>query len=125
MLPHAGQGANQSIEDGMALATILAQADHGTIPAALFAYERIRRERVAMIQRRARENGRRYDSTSMNLASRDAQIAAQAAFRESIYVYDVVAEARAAAAALPEMAIPLSEPARTSMPLIGQGAIVR
>ena len=26
MLPHLGQGANQSIEDGMALATILAQA---------------------------------------------------------------------------------------------------
>ena len=28
MLPHLGQGANQSIEDGMALATILAQASH-------------------------------------------------------------------------------------------------
>ena len=27
MLPHLGQGANQSIEDGMALATILARAD--------------------------------------------------------------------------------------------------
>ena len=27
MLPHLGQGANQSIEDGMALATILAHAD--------------------------------------------------------------------------------------------------
>ena len=29
MLPHLGQGANQSIEDGMALATILAGAKHG------------------------------------------------------------------------------------------------
>ena len=28
MLPHLGQGANQSIEDGMALATILAQVDN-------------------------------------------------------------------------------------------------
>ena len=27
MLPHLGQGANQSIEDGMALATLLAQTD--------------------------------------------------------------------------------------------------
>ena len=32
MLPHLGQGANQSIEDGMALATILAQADRATAP---------------------------------------------------------------------------------------------
>jgi 2-polyprenyl-6-methoxyphenol hydroxylase-like FAD-dependent oxidoreductase len=40
MLPHLGQGANQSIEDGMALATILARADRKTAPAALLAYER-------------------------------------------------------------------------------------
>ena len=32
MLPHLGQGANQSIEDGMALATILARADRKTLP---------------------------------------------------------------------------------------------
>ena len=57
MLPHLGQGANQSIEDGMALATILARADRTTAPAALLAYERLRRERVAQVQRGARENG--------------------------------------------------------------------
>src|SRR3954451_15833892 len=38
MLPHLGQGANQSIEDGMALATILRQADSVTASAALLAY---------------------------------------------------------------------------------------
>src|SRR5450759_1904817 len=54
MLPHLGQGANQSIEDGMALATILARADRETAPAALLAYERLRRERVALVQRGAR-----------------------------------------------------------------------
>ena len=32
MLPHLGQGANQSIEDGMALATILARSDRKTAP---------------------------------------------------------------------------------------------
>src|SRR5882757_6140360 len=32
MLPHLGQGANQSIEDGMALATILGRADRTTAP---------------------------------------------------------------------------------------------
>ena len=50
MLPHLGQGANQSIEDGMALATILARADRTTVPAALAAYERLRRERVAQVR---------------------------------------------------------------------------
>src|SRR5262245_42868240 len=37
MLPHLGQGANQSIEDGMALAIILEHADRTTAPAALVA----------------------------------------------------------------------------------------
>jgi salicylate hydroxylase len=101
MLPHGGQGANQSIEDGMALATILAGAHQQTIPAALLAYDRIRRERVTAIQHRARENGRRYASTSREFDSRDAEIAAQAEFRKRLYVHDVVAEAQAAAAALP------------------------
>ena len=33
-LPHLGQGANQSIEDGMALATILARANRKTVATA-------------------------------------------------------------------------------------------
>ncbi len=61
MLPHLGQGANQSIEDGMALATILSRADRANVQPALQAYERLRRERVAQVQRGARENGMRYD----------------------------------------------------------------
>src|SRR5262249_6587132 len=79
MLPHLGQGANQAIEDGIALATILAQADRTTAPAALLAYERLRRERVAQVQRGARENGLRYDSAYSDLGVRDAEIAAHAA----------------------------------------------
>ena len=35
MLPHLGQGANQSIEDGMALATILARTDGASAPQGL------------------------------------------------------------------------------------------
>jgi len=100
MLPHLGQGANQSIEDGMALATILARADRTTVPAALAAYERLRRERVAQVQRGARENGMRYDSAYADLAVRDAEIAAHAAFRRKLYDHDVVPEAQAAALAL-------------------------
>ena len=100
MLPHLGQGANQSIEDGMALATILAQADRARVPCALLAYEQLRRERVAAVQRGARENGMRYDSSYADLGVRDAEIAAHAAFRKRLYDHDVVPEAEAAAAAL-------------------------
>ncbi len=100
MLPHLGQGANQSIEDGMALATILARADRYTAPAALLAYERLRRERVALVQRGARENGLRYDSSYADLGVRDAEITAHAEFRKRLYAYDVVPEAQAAAIAL-------------------------
>ncbi len=100
MLPHLGQGANQSIEDGMALATILARASRETAPAALLAYERLRRERVAAVQRGARENGLRYDSAYSDLGLRDAEITAHAEFRKTLYDHDVVPDAQAAAAAL-------------------------
>jgi salicylate hydroxylase len=104
MLPHLGQGANQSIEDGMALATILAHAEPTNVPAALLAYERLRRERVAAVQRGARENGMRYDSSYADLGVRDAEIAAHAAFRRRLYDHDVVPEADAAATALTQIA---------------------
>jgi 2-polyprenyl-6-methoxyphenol hydroxylase-like FAD-dependent oxidoreductase len=100
MLPHLGQGANQSIEDGMALATILSRADRASVPAALLAYERLRRERVAQVQRGARENGMRYDSAYSDLGVRDAEITAHAAFRRRLYDHDVVPEAQAVAASL-------------------------
>ncbi|MEX2036073.1 MAG: FAD-dependent monooxygenase [Xanthobacteraceae bacterium] len=100
MLPHLGQGANQSIEDGMALATILARADRKTALAALLAYERLRRERVAQVQRGARENGLRYDSAYSDLGVRDAELAAHAAFRRTLYDHDVIPEAQAAATTL-------------------------
>jgi salicylate hydroxylase len=84
----------------MALATILAHADGANAPAALLAYERLRRERVAAVQRGARENGMRYDSSYTDLGVRDAEISAHAAFRKRLYDHDVVPEAKAAAAAL-------------------------
>jgi 2-polyprenyl-6-methoxyphenol hydroxylase-like FAD-dependent oxidoreductase len=100
MLPHLGQGANQSIEDGMALATILAQVDRARVSAALLAYERLRRERVAEVQLGARKHGLRVDSVCDDLGVRDAQLIAHAEFRKQLYSYDVVSSARAAAAAL-------------------------
>jgi salicylate hydroxylase len=100
MLPHLGQGANQSIEDGMALATILGDIDSGAVPAALRVYERLRRERVAEVQLGARKHGLRVDSMSGDLGVRDAELLAHAEFRKQLYSYDVVPHARAAAAGL-------------------------
>jgi salicylate hydroxylase len=100
MLPHLGQGANQSIEDGMALATILSQVDHADVPEALKAYEKLRRERVAEVQLGARQNGLRVDSAYTDLGVRDAELVAHADFRKHLYAYDVVPEAKAATAAL-------------------------
>jgi salicylate hydroxylase len=94
MLPHLGQGANQSIEDGMALATILAHTDRANVLAALLAYERLRRERTASVQSGARANGLRYDSFHADLKIRDAEITAHADFRKQLYDHDVVPEAR-------------------------------
>ncbi|TFY98603.1 FAD-dependent monooxygenase [Ramlibacter rhizophilus] len=94
MLPHLGQGANQSIEDGMALATLLAQASPAEVPQALLAYDRLRRERVAEVQLGARKHGLRVDSLSGDLQARDAELAAHAEFRKQLYSYDVVPLAR-------------------------------
>ena len=97
MLPHAGQGANQAIEDGVALATILAQADRPTVPQALKVYESVRRERTAGVQRMARLNGSRYEASD-NLDNRDQQLGNQAEERAWIWSYDAEAEAAAAMA---------------------------
>jgi salicylate hydroxylase len=97
MLPHLGQGANQSIEDGIALAKILARAERGAVPQALLAYERLRRVRVADVQTGSRASGLRYDSAYADLGVRDAELAAHANFRKSLYDYDVVPKTEAVA----------------------------
>jgi salicylate hydroxylase len=52
MVPHQGQGANQTIEDAIVLADCLAGTDD--LAAALHAYEESRRERTARVQRWSR-----------------------------------------------------------------------
>ena len=95
MLPHLGQGANQAIEDGVALAVILEKRDTSEVPACLRHYEGFRRERTEMVQVEARKNGLRYDSRSGSLEQRDREIANSAAFRKSLYDYDVERSATA------------------------------
>jgi salicylate hydroxylase len=62
MLPHMGQGANQAIEDAMALATLLRGASAADVPETLTRYETLRRARTARIQRLSRTNGVGLDS---------------------------------------------------------------
>jgi salicylate hydroxylase len=73
MLPHHGQGANQSIEDAVVLAGLLA----GTAPdAALDAYPRLRRARARAVARSAWETGTLLhlpDDDVDGLAERDAR----------------------------------------------------
>lgn len=92
MLPHLGQGANQSIEDAVALGALLGRADRGSIPETLKAYEELRRPRAVTVQLGARANGRRYDSQYDDLALRDAEIADAASLRAWLYDYDVERE---------------------------------
>ena len=64
MLPHMGQGANQAIEDAMALATLLRGVCSADVPEALTRYEALRRHRTARVQRLSRTNGMKLDSGS-------------------------------------------------------------
>jgi len=94
MLPHLGQGANQSIEDGAALGVLLAGVGSAEAPAALQRYEVLRKDRAGSVQVGSRINGRRYDSEDEgDVQGRNADLAGTSAMRLSIYNYD----ARAAA----------------------------
>ncbi|MDO9435600.1 FAD-dependent monooxygenase [Hydrogenophaga sp.] len=95
MLPHLGQGANQAIEDGTALAVILGSHTHGntSVEDALQRYEALRRPRTSMVQAEARKNGLRYDSKYADLAQRDKEIANSAQLRRSLYDHDIEKEA--------------------------------
>jgi len=97
MLPHLGQGANQAIEDGVALATLLSGRSSRDVTAVLRAYDELRRPRTAMVQTESRKNGMRYDSQYSSLEKRDEEIRNIAALRLSLYDYDVEEAARQAA----------------------------
>ena len=96
MLPHLGQGANQAIEDGVALSVLLADRDAAEIPAVLRQFTAFRKERTDVVQAEARRNGLRYDSRSGDLQERDKEIANAAIFRSWLYDYDVEQTATAA-----------------------------
>jgi len=98
MLPHAGQGANQAIEDAVALATVLSRTDRASARRALLIYESLRRERTARVQRSARVNGARYDASGGDMGARDRHLAAQPQERAWMWNYDAEVEASTAVA---------------------------
>jgi 2-polyprenyl-6-methoxyphenol hydroxylase-like FAD-dependent oxidoreductase len=79
MLPFAAQGAAMAIEDTAVLARCLGQGageNPAGIPAALKHYARLRRPRVARIQRAAQQAGRIYHLTGPAAYARDLVIKA-------------------------------------------------
>jgi salicylate hydroxylase len=89
MLPHLGQGANQAIEDGVALAVFLQGRNSAEISDVLRWYEAFRRQRTDVVQAEARKQGLRLDSRSGSLQQRDQEIVRSAEFRKWLYDYDV------------------------------------
>jgi salicylate hydroxylase len=92
MLPHLGQGANQSIEDAFALAAVLKGSSARDVPAVLQHYAQVRRRRTDVVQNNSRRNGERYDLVNHTVESRDREIAETRRLRAWIYDYDVEAE---------------------------------
>ena len=92
MLPHLGQGANQSIEDAFALAAVLKGASAADVPAALRHYARVRRRRTDVVQANSRRNGERYDQVNRTADGRDRELMDTRTLRAWLYDYDVEAE---------------------------------
>ena len=100
MLPHLGQGANQSIEDAFALAAALKDAAAADVPGALRRYAQVRRRRTDVVQANSRRNGERYDQVNRTADGRDRELIDARTLRAWIYDYDVEAE--------PELTAPTS-----------------
>jgi salicylate hydroxylase len=98
MLPHAGQGANQALEDAMALGTLLGGAHVNSAPAILRRYEAVRVDRARRVQQESRALGRRYDSRYDDLQLRDRELEEYADFKRWLIDHDAQAHALASRA---------------------------
>ena len=76
MVPHLGQGAGQSIEDAYTLGILLKGASTDNLADRLARYERLRRDRTALVQSVARQAGQFYRTDFHDPAQRDATMAA-------------------------------------------------
>lgn len=100
MLPHAGQGVNQAIEDSVTLAFFLREA-RGVeeIDEAFKRYTAVRMQRTAILQNSSRRSGSQFDAQNEfeNIRKRNADLRAGRDFRRSvIFDFDAVAAAEKA-----------------------------
>jgi salicylate hydroxylase len=97
MLPHAGQGVNQAIEDSVTLAFFLREAEGADeIVEAFKRYTAVRMQRTAILQSSSRRVGSQFDAQNefQDITKRDAELRAGRDFRRSVvYDFDAVAAA--------------------------------
>lgn len=100
MLPHAGQGVNQAMEDAITLAFFLKEADGvDGIAEAFKRYTAVRMQRTAILQNASRRSGSQFDAQNEfeDIAKRDADLRAGRDFRRSvIFDFDAVKAAEKA-----------------------------
>ncbi|MEV0672043.1 FAD-dependent monooxygenase [Mycobacterium sp. NPDC050441] len=98
--PHLGQGANQAIEDAMALAVLLRGARPDQLGARLRRYEDLRMDRTGHVRRQARQAGRIYRSSELTPRAQADQLHA---ILDSVAIntYDAEQVAETAEMALP------------------------
>jgi salicylate hydroxylase len=90
MLPHQGQGANQTIEDAVVLADLLADARPKDVGAALARYDHLRRARTQRVQRWSRLTADwMHLPDGAEARRRDARLAEAPAELTWIHGYDV------------------------------------
>jgi salicylate hydroxylase len=71
MVPHLGQGAGQAIEDAFTLGVLLRGASVANLSERLASYERLRRQRTALVQSVARQAGKFYRTDFQDAKQRD------------------------------------------------------
>ena len=100
MLPHAGQGVNQAMEDSITLAFFLREASGPAgIAEAFKRYTAVRMQRTAILQNASRRSGSQFDAQNEfeDIAKRDADLRAGRDFRRSVvFDFDAVAAAEKA-----------------------------
>lgn len=100
MLPHAGQGVNQAMEDSITLAFFLREAESADgIAEAFKRYTAVRMQRTAILQNSSRRSGSQFDARNEfeDTKKRDADLRAGRDFRRSVlFDFDAVAAAEKA-----------------------------
>jgi salicylate hydroxylase len=88
MVPHVGQGAGQSIEDGFTLALLLEGCSVRDVADRLSLYEELRLERTSKVQALARAAGKLYRSNSDDASDKAARLREWMAQGQWVFEHD-------------------------------------